>query len=245
MFKTKPWPRIVAVTALAAAIAASAASATGLKPHLGDWEAVAAGGYKASFELGQTRPSAGHIPFGYKDLVLIESATCPRSLSTADVNVSSGRKFYSFEANGSFGLSAVGLHGGITGARSAVLKAKYDTGTGAGCKGTLVWRFHPADRLPVTDGKWRLQIGTSSPETFVVEGGGRVAENIALQTCRGYANVYVVIPPNARASVVSPVGDQLTLAFTRRAATGQLSTPASPTCAASTLPVNASLIHRR
>ena len=226
-----------------AVVVASTASAAGLKPHLGDWEAVASGGYRASFDLGRVRPYPGRIPFGFKDLVLIESATCPRSLSTADVNVSSGRKFYPFGANGSFELSAEGLRGRITGARSAVLSARYDTGTAQGCRGNLVWRFHPARRTPVADGKWRLQIGTGTPETFIVRGGGRVAENIALQTCSGYANVYIFIPPNGKASIVSPVGDQLTLAFTRHAATGQLTTPPSSTCTASTAAVHASLIH--
>jgi hypothetical protein len=235
---------MMVATAFVAVVAASTASAAGLKPHLGDWEAVARGGYRASFDLGRVRPYPGRIPFGFKDLVLIESATCPRSLSTADVNVSSGRKFHPFGANGSFGLSAIGLAGRVTGARSAVLSAKYDTGTAPGCRGKLVWRFHPARRAPVADGKWRLQIGTSSPETFVVQAGGRVAENITLQTCSGYASIYFFIPPNAKASIVSPVGDQLSLAFTRRNATGQLSTPASSTCTASTVAVHASLIHR-
>lgn len=235
--------RVVVASALVVVVAASTASAAGLKPHLGDWEAVAGGGYRASFELGRMRAHPGYIPFGFKDLVLIESATCPRSLSTADVNVSSGRTFYPFRANGSFGLSAIGLTGRVTGPRSAVLSARYDTGTGPGCRGTLVWRFHPVRRVPVTDGKWRLQIGTSSTETFDVEGGGRVAEGISLQTCNGYASIYIFIPPNAKASVVSPVGDQLTLAFTRRTASGELTTPASSNCPASTVAVNASLIH--
>lgn len=235
--------RVVVATAFVAVVAASSASAAGLKPHVGDWEAVARGGYRASFELGRVRPYPGRIPFGFKDLVLIESATCPRSLSTADVMVSSGRKFYPIGANGSFGLSAEGLTGRIAGARSAVLSAKFDTGTAPGCRGELVWRFRPARRVPVADGKWRLQIGTSSPENFVVQGGGHVAENISLQTCSGYASIYLFIPPNGKASIVSPVGDQLSLAFTPRAATGQLVTPASAACTASTAVVHASLIH--
>lgn len=235
--------RVVVATAFVVVVAASSANAAALKPHLGDWEAVARGGYRASFELGRVRPYPGRIPFGFKDLVLIESATCPRSLSTADVMVSAGRTFYPFGANGSFGLSAEGLAGRVTGARSAVLSAKFDTGTAPGCHGKLAWRFRPARRVPVADGKWQLQIGTTSPETFVVEGGGRVAENISLQTCSGYANIYLFIPPNAKASIVSPVGDQLSLAFTRHAATGQLAIPASSTCTASTVAVHASLIH--
>jgi hypothetical protein len=71
-----------------------------------------------------------------------------------------------------------------------------------------------------------------------------VAENIALQTCSGYASIYLFIPPNAKASIVSPVGDQLSLAFTGHAATGQLATQPSSTCTASTVAVHASLIHQ-
>ena len=140
-------------------------------------------------------------------------------------------------ARGSFNLRPEGVRGGLTRPRAARLTASYRiaaTGTAPACQGTLTWHLHPALRRRVQDGTWELRFSDGESETFRVDGGGREATGITFPSgfdCR-LGGVDLFVGAGGRATWADG-GTQVSLDFSRRSASGQMTGMPPPGSASS------------
>ena len=216
--------------------ARAASAATRLAPTVGDWEGVV-DGFPASFAIARAPAYPGDLPFGYRDLVLLEPSTCPYSPSQAgESQVGFGGGVFPLRADGSFGLGGRGVHGGVTGARTAALWVReFFPPAEKKCDRRLTWRFHPAHRLPVTDGSWVMRLSNGTSQSFQVNAGGRYASGIAYSSCVGAGDLGLFIPADGKARFDDGT-EQLWLSFYKGRAAGTLSFPGAnrtPSCPAS------------
>lgn len=150
-------------------------------PATGDWEGTA-NGFPASFELAYQPRNAsryGLPPYGFGDLVLLGPGSCPVAASSYAEEIISNHAITPLRGGGSFGLA----RDAVTGPMRARVSSEFAVPPGfgsPGCRRRLTWRMHPAHRRPVRDGQWRLLFSTGEIDSFTVDGGGRVAEHIAL-----------------------------------------------------------------
>ncbi len=117
-------------------------------PALGRWSG-SVGSLTASF-LVSSQPSYRTRydlpPFGYTDLRLDVPVVCPPGQLPA-AQESGPKTPHPFEHDGSIDVTGAGLHGGLTGARTAQLSVRYDVPAlpgRSGCSGTLVYHLAPA-----------------------------------------------------------------------------------------------------
>ena len=223
------WALLVTVVLIAScSIGAAQASA---RFTTGDWEGIA-GGFPASFELSYVPSDAaypGYAPYGYGNLVLLEPSTCPfERYSYAEETVGAGGS-YPVHANGSLGLRSYGIFGGLTGTRTAKLSMRIDSPP---CRRTFVWRMHPAHRLAVYDGTWRLRFADRESQTFKVSAGGRLATGFgvpqAVSNCGGPVGGFdLFVPANRVATLTTPHQFAVKLTFLRKIASGQITVPGS------------------
>jgi len=202
-----------------------AAAAARPAPDLGDWEGIA-DGFPASFAIGRAPAYPGDLPYGFRDLVLVEPSTCPYVPSQAgESQVGFGGGVFPLRADGSFGLGGRGVNGGVTGARTASLWVReFFPPAEKKCDGRLTWRFHPAHRLPVNDGSWVMRISNGTTQSFQVNAGGRYASGIAYSSCVGAGDLGLFIPADGKARF-DDGSEQLRLNFFKGRATGTISFP--------------------
>ena len=213
-------------------------------PALGDWEGTV-NAYPASFSLLSEPGFArrfGSPAYGYQDLVLLVPDKCPPSASNYLENLLTVGQPSPVRRHGSFGLTH-GFEGGLAGARSASLAARYHVSSG-GCQGKLTWHMRPAKRRVVQDGTWRVQFSDGESGKFKVIAGGRVAASITLPTelkpCGGpFGAIDLFIGPSGTVNVTQP-SLRVSASFSRARATGQLSIIGG-TCSDKRFPLSAKL----
>lgn len=144
------------------------------------------------------------------------------------------------------------MAGGLTGARSARIAVSLSqlAPPGSRCHGQLRWRLHPARRLPVRDGSWRLRYANGEAATFKVSVGGRLATGIPLpsglqtESCPvPSGTVHLFVGADRTASFAQP-RNGLTVNLNFRSATraaGTVSLGAEASCAARTVGLTAQL----
>jgi hypothetical protein len=166
--------------ALALTLGASAAQLSGqgvATPRTGDWEGVA-DGFHASFELihNPINRAYGAEPYGIYNLIMTEPNSCPTDTGQLLITTEGSRKYQLLI--GPSGDFPWHQHqktvGWITGPRAASGHTSYDVRQGRQtCRGVLHFRFHPAHRRLVDDGKWRLSFSDGEHQNVDVMGGGR------------------------------------------------------------------------
>jgi hypothetical protein len=122
------------------------------------------------------------------------------------------------------------------------------SGAAAGCSGELTWRLHPAHRVAVEDGQWRLHFSDGESQRFTVEAGGRLAPGVKLPqmlaSCGGpTGDVDLFIAPSGTASYVLTHAISITLRFRGSRASGTMSVSAGD-CSDPSFSMSASLLKR-
>jgi hypothetical protein len=219
-------------------------------PTVGDWEGTVEG-YPASFQLiYEPANFALHLPpYGFEDLATLTPSSCPLAANKYVEAVIAESELTPLGPGGSFPLASDGIAGGVHGPKSATLSRQFDTGAGVranGCRGTLTWAMHPANRQSVRDGSWTLRFADGESEPFTVSAGGRLAEGIAFPAavahCGGpFGDINLFIAPSGTATMREPGGlFAASLSFTGANASGRFT--ASKRCGAFHLAMTASLM---
>jgi hypothetical protein len=189
-------------------------------PALGDWEG-SVNGFPASFRLRYAHTASGALRYGLDKLAVLRPASCAVSPSRYQEDLIDSVNPNPLGRSGSLGLGRFGFGGQLNGARSATLTKRYRVDS---CMGTLSWHMHPAKRVAVQDGRWRIRYRNGASGTFRVEAGGRVAAGIdipsAVTDCNRLGGQFdLFIGPNGQAGLSQP-NLRASIRFTKRRGSG-------------------------
>jgi hypothetical protein len=192
-------------------------------PVLGDWEGTV-GGFPVSFEVKLTsrkpRP-ATRSHYSLNGVVALIPASCPKVSYRYTEALINARNGIAIGARGQLGLTKLGFTGSFTGPQSATLS----TPPGGQCS-QLTWTLHPAQRVAVESGTWRISLANGESSRFSVIGNGRLATGVelpqALARCNGATGaVDLFIGPSGRAVTDQP-HVRASIRFGLTKATGQI-----------------------